>query len=411
MIHSITIKNFFSIGDEINLNFDAKAGHINAPELYIDAPLDKKTTKIAFIGGPNASGKSNILKALSFVKDKLTTQLSPKDHPMFKYMMFLGAKTNENSLIDIKFSMDKKRIFEYKMTFNFTRYVDESLIVIEKVSKRSSANEVFTRHWNGKKYDITTNKDFIPSIHKMVKLDELLDTGNNRLNSFVAMMSNYDTADGILREVADFWNNLVTDVVAFGPSDSVTVSANRVLEKCNENADFKEKFESIVKHMDIGYESIFKYQPPRDDAMAAYGILHSYPDSQQFNIFIAMESSGTQRLITVIDKIVSALSVPEGGVAVLDDLDAFIHPDLYEKIVDYFASPALNKNNAQLILCSHNYTTLNMLDKQQIFLVERDDRGMTDAWRLDEVEGIQARENFYARYMAGAYGAVPRSDR
>lgn len=408
MIHSITIKNFFSIGDEINLNFDAKAGHINAPELYIDAPLDKKTTKITFIGGPNASGKSNILKALSFIKDKLTLQLSPNDRPMFKYITFLGKKTDSDSQINVKFSLDKKRIYEYRMKFNYVRYLDESLIITEKVSKRSSSNEVFMRHWDGKKYIVVTNKDFIPTIHKMVKLDELLDTGNNRFNSFVAMMSNYDAVDGVLREVADFWNNLVTDVVAFGPSDSVTVSANRVLEKCNENADFKEKFESIVKHMDIGYESIFKYQPPRDDAMAAYGIQHSYPDSQPFNILITVESSGTQRLITVIDKIVSALSVPKGGVAVLDDLDAFIHPDLYEKIVDYFASPALNRNDTQLILCSHNYTTLNMLDKQQIFLVERDDKGMTDAWRLDEVEGVQARENFYERYMAGAYGAVPR---
>ena len=408
MIHSITIKNFFSIGDEINLNFDAKAGHINAPELYIDAPLDKKTTKIAFIGGPNASGKSNILKALSFIKDKLTLQLSPNDRPMFKYITFLGKNTDSDSQINVKFSLDKKRIYEYRMKFNYVRYLDESLIITEKVSKRSSSNEVFTRHWDGKKYIVVTNKDFIPTIHKMVELDELLDTGNNRFNSFVAMMSNYDAVDGVLREVADFWNNLVTDVVAFGPSDSVTVSANRVLEKCNENADFKEKFESILKHMDIGYESIFKYQPPRDDAMAAYGILHSYPDSQPFNILITVESSGTQRLITVIDKIVSALSVPKGGVAVLDDLDAFIHPDLYEKIVDYFASPALNRNDTQLILCSHNYTTLNMLDKQQIFLVERDDKGMTDAWRLDEVEGVQARENFYERYMAGAYGAVPK---
>jgi hypothetical protein len=41
-------------------------------------------------------------------------------------------------------------------------------------------------------------------------------------------------------------------------------------------------------------------------------------------------------------------------------------------------------------------------------LVEKDENCESTAWRLDEVEGVRNDDNFYAKYMAGAYGAVPR---
>ena len=47
------------------------------------------------------------------------------------------------------------------------------------------------------------------------------------------------------------------------------------------------------------------------------------------------------------------------------------------------------------------------LDKQQIFLVEKNKQGISDGWRLDEMEGVRADDNYYAKYIAGTYGAVP----
>jgi hypothetical protein len=51
---------------------------------------------------------------------------------------------------------------------------------------------------------------------------------------------------------------------------------------------------------------------------------------------------------------------------------------------------------------------LSKLDKYQIVLVEKDENGMSDTWRLDDVAGSRLDENYYAKYMAGAYGAVPK---
>lgn len=121
-----------------------------------------------------------------------------------------------------------------------------------------------------------------------------------------------------------------------------------------------------------------------------------------------MESTGTNRILFILTIAAEILTTEQGGVVVIDESDAFLHPDIYEKFVELFMSPETNRNNTQLILSSHNYTTLNFLDKQQIFLTERDEDGQTDVWRLDEVRGVRADDNFYAKYMSGAYGAVPR---
>ena len=51
---------------------------------------------------------------------------------------------------------------------------------------------------------------------------------------------------------------------------------------------------------------------------------------------------------------------------------------------------------------------LNIVHKAQVMLVEKNTHNESSAWRLDSVEGIRSDDNFYAKYMAGAYGAVPQ---
>jgi hypothetical protein len=51
---------------------------------------------------------------------------------------------------------------------------------------------------------------------------------------------------------------------------------------------------------------------------------------------------------------------------------------------------------------------LSELDKQQIVIVEKDENNVSDAWKLDEIEGVRAGENYYAKYLAGIYGGIPK---
>jgi CheY-like chemotaxis protein len=91
----------------------------------------------------------------------------------------------------------------------------------------------------------------------------------------------------------------------------------------------------------------------------------------------------------------------------IDELEADLHPDMLEPLIKLFINPETNPHNAQIIFSTHSHEVMDLLDKEQIVLVEKDEACNSEAWRLDEVSGVRRSDNLYAKYRSGAYGAVP----
>ena len=92
--------------------------------------------------------------------------------------------------------------------------------------------------------------------------------------------------------------------------------------------------------------------------------------------------------------------------AVIDEFENDLHPHMLEPILDLFASPVTNPHGGQLLFTCHAMEVLNVLHKSQVMLVEKSADCESTAWRMDSIQGIRTDDNFYAKYMAGAYGAV-----
>jgi predicted ATPase len=118
------------------------------------------------------------------------------------------------------------------------------------------------------------------------------------------------------------------------------------------------------------------------------------------------ESSGTQGAFVLLSRLLQTLSV--GGLAIIDEFENDLHPHMLEPLLDLFANPVTNPQRAQLLFTCHAMEVLNLLHKSQIMLVEKNEHGESIAWRMDSVEGIRNDDDFYTKYMAGAYGAVPQ---
>jgi predicted ATPase len=121
---------------------------------------------------------------------------------------------------------------------------------------------------------------------------------------------------------------------------------------------------------------------------------------------VQYESSGTKQLFVVLKNILSALE--KGSIAIIDEFDVNLHPEMVIALFDLFIQPETNPNNAQLLLSTHSHLLLSKLDKYQIILVEKNEDGVSESWRLDEVSDVRSDENYYTKYIAGAYGAVPK---
>lgn len=125
------------------------------------------------------------------------------------------------------------------------------------------------------------------------------------------------------------------------------------------------------------------------------------------------ESIGTQNFLTLLGPILDALE--RGGVLVVDELDTSLHARLVSELVRLFQRPEINRNQAQLILSTHDVTVMmntgdyNVLQRDQIWFVEKDRQGVSTAFPLSRFKPRES-EVFSRHYLLGRYGAVPDID-
>jgi hypothetical protein len=174
-------------------------------------------------------------------------------------------------------------------------------------------------------------------------------------------------------------------------------------------SELKTQVKEIIRELDLGLSDveIIQYQPsPSEESTESEYLLFGVHKALQgeFKLSFHEESSGTQSAVVLLSRLLTVLA--EGGVAVIDELDNDLHPHMLPKILDLFKFEHTNPHQAQLIFSCHTPEILDILQKHQVYLVEKKDLH-SEAWRLDEVVGIRADDNLYAKYQAGALGAIP----
>ena len=123
------------------------------------------------------------------------------------------------------------------------------------------------------------------------------------------------------------------------------------------------------------------------------------------------ESAGTRTWFRLIGPVLTALQ--RGGVLLHDEIDASLHPRLSAELLGLFHDPETNPHGAQLVFTTHDVSLLDHLNRDEVWLTEKDDDGMTQlvaprrVWRRSRV---RKSVNLERAYMQGRFGAVPEVD-
>lgn len=400
MIHSYSAENFYSIGDKISVDFTV-GEKTPKKSVYVESANDTRVSLIEAIIGPNASGKTNVLKALAFINWMVYRAFSDDpDRPIpirpYGYQGKVKSKVGvKPSILSVTFSIEK-RLFTYEFELIRERILKEVLSETSKTNARTTTKLLFSREWdeNSNSYTI---KDKVFGIN----------TAKLRKNSTVVATA-YRDNDPLATSIATYWRDcFMTNVNERGYSVHTGTThahmANHAIESFYDNPQLKERIEVLLSKYDIGFGSFVKHQNELQER-ATFGIEHSF-GSSKFELPLEYESSGTKQMIIILEDILAALEV--GGIAVIDELDANLHPEIVEELMSLFTSKELNPHSAQIIFSSHTPSILATLDKYQITLVEKNEKGQTQVWRLDTVQGVRVEDNYYTKYIANAYGAVP----
>lgn len=119
---------------------------------------------------------------------------------------------------------------------------------------------------------------------------------------------------------------------------------------------------------------------------------------------LRQESTGTLRFLAYIQNIIEMIS--NGGVYIVDEMSARLHPLLIKLIVDIFGS-SQNKN-AQLIFTTHDISLLNnnQFRRDEVVFIDKNERGQSGLYALSDLK-VREDATFNKDYLQGKYGAIP----
>jgi AAA15 family ATPase/GTPase len=404
------VSNFYSIKDEVVLDF--KASH--SKELTENIIPYKHAGLLKSIGiyGANATGKTNIIKAIYFV---------------WSLTKFSHSYNAETKIIPTQFKLDNKNInkpssFEVIFTKNNVRYqygfscldskvLEEHLFRWDDASNKPRRATVFRRE-NVKEFKFNVDK----------KKQQLI---ASQMSGNVLYLSRASAFN--FEKVRDVYDFLVNDlIINFNPSWNEYTKINAA-----SNPELKNRIVDILQKADFGGISdiVIEKQkakmagiqanltsdglkvnpiPETDKDIYVAKFLHEINPEETVEFNEWEESSGTIRMFSLLGPMFDILD--NGKVMVIDEMETSLHPSISEFIVRLFHSK-LNKKNAQLIFTTHNTNLLNseVLRRDQIYITSKEPNKGT---RLDSLVKFKLRDgmDFQRVYLTGRVGGLPFID-
>ncbi len=367
--------------------------------------------------GANASGKSNLIKALvCFIK---IINHSVKDESILSHLIesfYLHKSTiNEPSFFQMVFMIDGVR---YRYGFE----ADEMEIKSEWLFGRPNIKEVeyYTREEN----NISYNEKKFP---EGGKFGFLLNEDNEIVRPNALFLSAAASLNGKLsKKIVDAISNII---VISGMEDSYMkkVAYNkmeneadrlRVVRFLNESGIDLEDF--VVE--EYGDESISSNSLPRQikDVLKTgnkvkflASVRTQYegrykPHSQIKWNFEHHESDGTQKMLLLSPFILESLT--GGRLLVIDEFEARLHSVLTRSIVEAYHSKSINKNNAQFLFTTHDTNLLSskLMRRDQICFSKKNKYGESVIYSLADIKGVRNDESYEKNYLLGKYDAIPK---
>lgn len=376
MIISLRFKNFFSLRDEVVLDFTADIKSRKQkdclPENLIEFDGDKFVNIIGLFGS-NAAGKSNIIKAMDFCRRLVLTSHLNNEGYKFDFEPFKFDK-DQSSEFGINFVTDGKE-YEYSFRLQAGNVLDESLYHFP--NKRRA--RIFSRE-NGKKYTFAKGL-----IHRPKEVEAA--TGPTTLFLSRASSMNRTFAQTIYRF---FLNEISIGLgnIALSEIDPTELETNKnLILKAFEVSD------SDITDIQMTELSSGQYQ------LKSY---HRENPTIAFN-FEKEESEGTKRLLLLIMTLL-AKSAP-GTTFFLDEFDLKLHLRLAEFLLDVVRAT----HSMQMIFTSHNPLLIetSKLRLEQIVIVNKQSDGNSEFIPLCDYEGINKRTDVQKAYLQGRFDGVP----
>jgi hypothetical protein len=411
MLIRFRVENFRSIREEQDFSMVASAIS-ERPETLVTTGAGVDLVRAAAVYGPNASGKSALFHALSFMREAVLesqrTWLPNGGVPRTPFALDRTSATKP-SLFAVDVLLGGVR-YEYGFTANSVRVLEEWLYAYPRGRKQ----EWFTRD---------SNRDVMFAFSRSLPGENRAISALTRPNSLflsAAAQNNHELLMPVYRWFAD--NLWIVD------DNTRSFFENYAVERCRDEHG-RESLLALLASADLGITDIeFAESGFAPEGLGLLDLFGSASAADPFRVFaqtprvrlwhsggdaghsvalpFEQESRGTRTLFGLLGILVWGLE--SGSTVAVDELDQSLHSILARQIVAQFVSPDGNPGNAQLLFNTHDTNLLSedLLRRDQVWFTEKTSDGATRLFPLTDFR-TRKLENLERGYLQGRYGAVP----
>jgi AAA15 family ATPase/GTPase len=374
-------KNYFSFreGATVSLKLDS-----NCPK---EVTRGDTYTPVLCVKGGNGSGKTQLLKAISFVSSFGSRSFASDPDGLIPLESFFYCKEPSEFFVEFIFG---GIVYQYEIIVSENEVISETFY--RTVSKRT---KIVERIGN--------------TIVKAPKsLNELKKIKLRRNASLISTANQYELTLHELGAFSHFFKSFYTNVGYAGLLDQKTNTMESMAKFLYENPAHMEFVKQTIAECDLGISGMrVQRDVGSDNSESFYVYFEHLVDGQLKSVLGAAESSGTKALFKTLAFHYIALQY--GGNIVIDELDINLHPDLLFKLTRLYLDEKINVGKARLIFSTHNTEILDELGRYRTYLVNKRENE-SFAYRLDEIPGDVLRNDrlITPAYRSGKIGGVHR---
>ena len=413
MLVEFSAANFRSINEVQKLTLVAGAGKEHLSQNTFDSSLTgfPRLLRSAVIYGPNAAGKTNLLRALQFMQQLVVTSATFQEATRVAHSPFrLSRKTTASpSEFEVVFVNEGVR-YEYGFSVDADRVHKEWLIAYPHGRPQNWFERTFDAKKDAYEWQFGAKLKGSPRVWRDA-------TRANALFLSTATQLNSEQ----LRPVFQWFQKKLI-IIATNVSQLNMGLTFQLLEQ----PDGKKELLKFVKAADLGIDDLSLQRVPLAPIGAIDGnvVREPQPGSQAPSVMrvtsyhkatdgeqrVAMdfgdESSGTQALFNSAGAWLNVLR--NGEVILYDELDTSLHPLMTRFLIGLFHDKATNPKNAQLVFTTHDTSLLDseIFRRDQVWFIEKNKKGASCLYPLSDFSPRKD-EKLERGYLRGRYGALP----
>jgi uncharacterized protein len=394
VIHRFTVENFYSIREEQVVDLAVPRTTPAMPRFReASSRSDVRLPTVVALFGANASGKTNLLRAIStaisFAVDSfngLLPDASISIFQPFRSKTWWQRPTRIVVEFDAAWPIDRgPKLFRYE------------LVIVHGPRPGERVGREILSIRDGRRFRALFRRE---ESEIRCAPDLGIRAGDERLRAVRRNASVIATLAALNHPLfLRIWDDIQRTQRNIRGLSLVRYDAQQALQYLDADSEARAEFVRELRRLDLGLIDFDVQSGPEGPVVT---FIHNGLDAP---VMLGEESEGTRHFMAIFPALFFALI--SGRVALLDEFDVGLHPLLMPEIMHWFQDPLRNPNRAQLFMVVHNPAVMDYLEKEEVLLVEKGPDGASTVTPLRDFQGLRREPSLARKYLGGVFGAVP----